>query len=147
VQLIRQRTGDWRADDAELGRVRARRPHAAEADPEVVHDEYAVAVDDGGELVTWRFTPLAATAEAPEGTVLVRGTPCHAAEVAGTRPFAPADAALASEQLADAQAQAAELEAAAAQAVRERLLDRAGVAELAAEARSTAEALRRHTGQ
>ncbi len=147
VQLIRRRTDDWRAAGAELERVRAQRPHAADADPEVAHDEFAVAVDDRGELVTWRFTPLAATAPLPEGATLVRGTPCYAAVVAGTRPFAPADTALAAEQLADAQAQAAEREAAGAEAARDRLLHGAGTAELAAEARSTAEALRRHTGQ
>src|SRR4051794_8036523 len=42
VRIIRARTAEWRGPDrSELARVRERRPHAGEADPEVAHDEYA----------------------------------------------------------------------------------------------------------
>jgi hypothetical protein len=118
VQVIRRRAADWHADPGELGRVRARRPHAAEADPDLLHDEFAVAVEDGGALVLWRFAPLLATATAPPGTQLVRGTPCYAAAAVQRTPCAPAGTARAAERLAAAQQAAAEREAAAAGAVR-----------------------------
>ena len=52
-----RKTRGWKAR-TELGDVRARRPHAPEHDPDVLHDEFAVAVDDDGYLHTWRFRPL-----------------------------------------------------------------------------------------
>src|SRR5690349_13656237 len=42
----------------ELGEVRAHRPQASSEDPDLAHDEFAVTVEDGGHLVTWRFRPL-----------------------------------------------------------------------------------------
>src|SRR4051812_39220166 len=50
VQVIRERIRTWHARDSELARVRAHRTHVAEADRSVAHEEYAVAVDDAGEL-------------------------------------------------------------------------------------------------
>jgi hypothetical protein len=47
------------APATELCEVRARRPHGGSEDPDVVHDEFAVTVEDDGQLVTWRFRPLA----------------------------------------------------------------------------------------
>jgi len=111
VQVIRQRIADWTPVDSELARVRARRAHAGDADREVVHDEFAVAVDDGGQLVTWRFRPLPADRTAPQAAVVLPGAPTYVALEAGRTPFEPADAVRAAEQLAEAQERAAALEA------------------------------------
>ena len=51
-------TRAWR-QPSELGAARAQRPHAAERDGAIPHDEFAVSVEDDGHLVTWRFRPLA----------------------------------------------------------------------------------------
>jgi hypothetical protein len=147
TQVIRDRTRTWHPRGGELERVRARRAHAGDADRDLAHDEYAVSVDDRGDLITWRFTPLAFDAAAPAGAQLVPGVPCYAAREVGRAPFDPQDAARAAEQLADAQAAAARREAEAAAAARRALAGRRHAAELAQETRSTAAALRRHTGQ
>jgi hypothetical protein len=147
VQVIHGRIRDWRPRGGELERVRARRGHAGEADRELAHDEFAVSVDDAGDLVTWRFTPLAYDAAPPRDAELLPGTPCYAAREVGRTPFDPEDAAHAAEQLADAQDAAARREAAAAGEARRALVAQERAAELEREARSTAQALRRHTGQ
>src|SRR4051812_43178587 len=147
VQVIRERTRRWKAGDTELERVRVRRTHAPEADQGVAHDEFAVAVEDEGDLVTWRFSPLAADERAPAGALLLPGVPNYAAREVARTPFDPEDAAHAAEQLAEAQYVAAEREGAAAEEVREALRDLERRRALAGEARSTAQALRRHTGQ
>ena len=147
VQVIRGRTRDWHPRDGELERVRARRNHRGEADRELAHDEFAVSVDDHGELVTWRFTPLAYDAPRPRDAELLPGSPCYAARELERTPFDPSDAAHAAEQLADAQVAAARREAAAVAQAREALAKQRRAEELARETRSTAAALRRHTGQ
>jgi hypothetical protein len=128
--VIRARTREWRArHDSELARVRAGRPHAGEADRRFAHDEFAVSVEDGGRLVTWRFTPLAAHERPAVGDRLLVGMPRYAAREVASAPHDASDAALAAEQLAAAQEDAAALERAAA------------------EAASTGRALRAVTGQ
>jgi hypothetical protein len=148
VRIIRARTREWRAHDrGELARVRERRPHAGEAARDVAHDEYAVAVGDGGHLVTWCFTPLAADEVPGPADVLLVGTPRYAARPVADAPHDARDAALAAEQLAVAQEAAADREAAAAQATRAALVAREEARELAAESASTGAALRSVTGQ
>jgi hypothetical protein len=71
VLLVRERTAEWRGAGGELARVRARRPHAGDTDPDAAHDEYAVAVDEGGRLVTFAFMPLAASEDAAPTSVLI----------------------------------------------------------------------------
>jgi hypothetical protein len=46
VQMVRERTAEWRGRGGDLAQARARRPHAGDAEPEAAHDEYAVAVSD-----------------------------------------------------------------------------------------------------
>lgn len=136
-----------RHDESELGRVRAQRPHASDADPRLVHDEYAIAVADGGRLVMWRFTPLLADQGPEPGAVLVDGRPRYGAMTAEETRFDPRDVALAAEQLADAQRNAAVREAAAIESAKQREAAEEAASELAAETESTGDALRGVTGQ
>lgn len=145
--IVGSRIRDWDESEHELADVRRRRPHAAERDPQLAHDEYAVAVGENADLVTWRFRPLPADVDLPAGAILVTGKPRYAATPLLDRPYDPVDAARAAEQLAEAQEEAAALEQEAiARAARG--LDEARTArELEAEARGTGAALRRITGQ
>jgi hypothetical protein len=136
-----------RADDPELGRVRARRPHAYDADPQLVHDEYAIAVGEGGRLVMWRFTPLGAEDPVDPGAREIGGRPRYAALPVEETRFDPRDVALAAEQLAAAQQNAAVREAAAIETARTRHAAQEAASELSAETESTGEALRAVTGQ
>ena len=144
--LVRKRTEEWRGAGGELSRVRARRPHAGDADPHVAHDEYAVAVSDDGRLVTFAFTPLAASEAAAQEAILITGTPRYEALEVAANHFDPVDAARAAEQLAEAQEHAARLEAAAITRAYEELDGNAAARELLNEARSTGAALRDITG-
>ena len=145
---IRAHTTDWRPADGPLARVRARRPHAAEADRDVAHDEYAVAVEgDDGLLVTFAFIPLAAHEDPARDAVLIRGAPRYDAREVTTAQYDPVDAARAAEQLADAQEHAAGLEAAAIERAHAELAADREARELLAETRSTGAALRDITGQ
>jgi hypothetical protein len=136
----------WR-QKSELRAVREARPHAGDADPDVVHDEYAVTAEDDGWLLTWRFRALSLGEHAGDDEVEVPGRPCYAAQAISERRFDAHDAARAAEQLVVAQEDAAAREAAAAAAAHGGILDAGERAELALEARSTAAALRRATGQ
>lgn len=147
AMLIGSRIRDWEESDHELAAVRRRRPHAPEADPHVPHDEYAVAVGDPGDLVTWRFQPLAAGENAPRSDELITGRPRYAAREVLRAPYDPVDAARAAEQLAEAQQEAARLEQAAIERAVRRLHDARSAAEIEAESRSTGAALRGITGQ
>jgi hypothetical protein len=142
----------WRAlfgrrEDSELSRVRARRPHAPEADPQLAHDEYAIAVGDGGRLVMWRFTPLRADEDPEPGAQLVDGRPRYGAVTAEETRFDQRDVARAAEQLAAAQQNAAVREAAAIASAQERAAELQAECDLAEETESTGEALRGVTGQ
>lgn len=132
---------------SELGTIRARRPQAGSEDPDLAHDQFAVAVDEGGWLVTWRFRPLPVDAQPGLEEVEVPGRPRWAASPIADIRFDARDAARAAEQLVEAQAAAAEREEAAATAAHGGIADAAHRAELADEARSTAAALQRATGQ
>ena len=145
--IIHSRIRDWEASDHELAGVRERRPHAAEADPELAHDEYAVAVGEAADLVTWRFRPLAAHVDLPPDAVLISGRPRYAAVPVIDEPYDPVDAARAAEQLAAAQQHAAEIERAAIERAARGLEEARSERELEAEARGTGAALRRITGQ
>jgi hypothetical protein len=131
---------------SELGTVCARRPHAGEADPELVHPEFAVTVEETGQLLVWRFRPLAVMEVAREGEVLVPGRPRYAADVVEERPLDP-DPARAAEALAETQERAAQLEAEAREAARQGRIDAAQRRELEQETSSTAAALQHLTGQ
>jgi hypothetical protein len=147
VRMVRANTEEWRRTGGELARVRRRRPHAAEADPDVVHTEYAVAVSHDGGLVTFAYHPLASYEEAGRGADLIPGVPRYEAFEHSIVEFDPVDAGRAAEQLAEAQDHAARLEAAAIERARADLAMDDEARELAAEARSTGEALREITGQ
>jgi len=136
----------WRRP-SDLAAVRARRPHAGEADPELAHDEFAVSVEEDGWLVTWRFRPLAIHENPTKDEVEVPGRPCYAAQAVDDRAFDAADVSRAAEQLVAAQERAADRERAAAQTAHSVVADAARRAELLAETRSTAAALQRATGQ
>ena len=136
----------WRGR-TELGTVRRGRPQAGGEDPDLVHDEFAVSVEDEGFLVTWRFRPLGVGDQLTEDEIEVPGRPRYGASPAEQRAFDAFDAARAAEQLVEAQARAAEREARAIQAADLATADAARRAEIAAEARSTAAALQRVTGQ
>jgi len=143
---IRRLTRRWdRA--SELGSVHAKRAHRGERDPEAVHDEYAVTVEDSGHLYVWRMRPLAAGQDADPSEVLVPGRPQHSAVVAQELRFDPLDAARAAEQLVAAQSVAAELEQQASQRAATQLAAARDAHALEAETRSTADALRHLTGQ
>jgi hypothetical protein len=131
----------------ELGEVRAHRPQAGTEDPDVAHDEFAVSVEDGGRLVTWRFRPLAIAERPVEDEMEVLGRPRYAASPVDGVPFEPHDTVRAAEQLVLAQAKAADREAAAAGAARAGIEAGSAHASLQAEAATTAAALRRATGQ
>lgn len=133
---------------SELRDVLQRRPHAGTEDSELIHDRFAVTAEDDGWLLTWRFRPLA-FGERPEdeAEIEVPGRPCYAARAISEARFDAHDAARAAEQLVIAQEDAAAREAAAAAAVHGGVIDAAERAELAIEARTTAAALRRATGQ
>jgi hypothetical protein len=149
VEIARQAwrmTRSW-SRRSELRTVREQRQQAGSEDPDLAHDQYAVTVQDDGDLVTWRFRPLR-IGEAPRREeVEVAGRPCYAASPVELEPFDVHDTARAAEQLVAAQEAAAAREAqAAAEAVEdaEAARDRA---ELANEAPSTAAALRGSTGE
>jgi hypothetical protein len=146
VLAVRERTRGW--DEAgELARVRAGRPHAAERDPRLVHDEFAVTVEDSGRLFVWRFVPLAAAEPSPASAVEVPGRPRYAASVVQQRPLDVADTARAAEQLVEAQEHAAVREAAAADAARRALVDQHEAERRAADAAAAAATLQHLTGQ
>ena len=127
--------------------VRARRPQAGAEDPELVHDEYAVAVGDDGRLVTWRFRPLPVREHPGRDEIEIPGRPRYAASPVDDVPFDGRDTVRASDQLVLAQDRAAEREADAVAIVRAALAAEAAHAELVAETLGTAAALRRTTGQ
>jgi hypothetical protein len=136
----------WR-EPSDLREVLARRPQAGSEDPDLAHDLFAVTVQDDGWLYTWRYRPLACDEEPGLEQVEVQGRPRHAAEIVTERRFDARDAALAAEQLVEAQDDAAKREAWAA-AEANALAERADLdAEELEEARSTAAALQRATGQ
>jgi hypothetical protein len=127
---------------SELGAVLAARPHAGEADRDVVHDAFAVTVEDDGRLLTWRFRPLGVDERVHEDLddeIEVPGRPRPAASIGAPPGCAAGAAPPPAEQLVEAQERAADRERAAA--------DAAGRGELAIEARTTAAALRSATGQ
>lgn len=136
----------WR-QRSELRDVLERRPHAGSADPDLVHDLFAVTVQDDGWLYTWRYRPLAWDQEPGLEQVEVPGRPRYEAEVILERRFDARDAARAAEQLVEAQEGAAQREALAAaqaaHAVEHAELDEHELEE----ARTTAAALQRSTGQ
>jgi hypothetical protein len=139
-------TRSWRRR-SELGTVRARRPQAGGEDPDVAHDEFAVTVEDDGWLLTWRFRPLHVGEQPAAEEIEVPGRPRYGARVVADRRFDARDTARAAEQLVAAQDRAEQREVAAAAAARDAIADAARRAELALEARSTAAALQRSTGQ
>lgn len=143
---IAKSTRRWDAR-SELGTVRARRPHAGDADARLVHAEYAVTVEDTGELFVWHYLPLAVDAPAPPAMVEVPGRPRWAADVVERLALDTTDTARAAEQLVAAQARAAELELAARQDAEGALARREARDELAAETAAAALPLRHLTGQ
>jgi hypothetical protein len=145
ASAVRRRTVRWDAP-SELGSVRARRPHAAEIDHELLHPEYAVTVEDHGRFYLWRFVPLAVGERPPPNHVWVPGRPCYAAAVVGERTF-DLDAGSAAEALIEAQADAARREAEERDAAARAVVDHTRRLELEAEAASTAAALQHLTGQ
>ena len=148
VRIIRDRTWQWRRDrDDDLAEVRRVRPHAAEADAEVAHVEYAVSVEDNGKFVTWAFEPLHATDRWDEEAVLITGIPRYEARAVERFAYDPTDQARASEQLVEAQERAAALEAGEIVRARRELEHGTAAAELMAESLATGEALRGVTGQ
>ena len=147
VEVIRARTAEWRPGKGDLAKVRRNRPHAVEADLDIAHDEYAVAVSDDGRLVTFAYVPLMAGERPARSSVLIPGKPRYEAVEVDTDRFDPDDAVVAAEQLAAAQQHAAELEASAIDRGRAELAEREAAIDLAVETQSTAAALRRITGQ
>ncbi|QEC48493.1 hypothetical protein FSW04_13570 [Baekduia soli] len=142
----RAMTRSWRHPH-ELASVRAHRPQAGTEDCDVAHVEYAVSVQDDGHLVTWCFRPLEVSEGPRVHEVEIPGRPRYAATPVEETPFAARDTVRAAEQLVEAQARAADLEAAAAREAHAAIDAARADAELAAEARSTAAALQRSTGQ
>ena len=134
-------------ETSEFAAIRAHRPQAGTEDPTVMHDEFAVAVDEDGHLVTWRFRPLRVSEEPIESEIEVPGRPRYAASPIDVTEFDVQDTARASEQLVTAQSQAADWETESAAAAHRALDGSHADAELAAEARTTAAALQRATGQ
>jgi hypothetical protein len=132
---------------SELATVRARRPQAGSEDPDLAHDEFAVTVEEDGRLVAWRFRPLFVAERPAAFEIEVPGRPRYAASRCDATSFDVHDTVRASEQLVMAQTEAAECEAASAGAAHEALDAEHAYAELAAEARTTAAALQRTTGQ
>jgi hypothetical protein len=136
----------WRQGSV-LRDVLAKRPHAGSEDPDLVHDLFAVTVEDDGWLYTWRYRPLRWDEEPGLEDVEVPGRPRYAAEVIDERRFDARDAARAAEQLVEAQEGAASRESLAAARVAHAAEQRSLNADEADEARSTAAALQRSTGQ
>jgi hypothetical protein len=132
---------------SELRSVLEARPHAGAQDPDVAHELFAVTAEDDGWLYTWRFRPLRISEQPDDDEVEVPGRPRYAAEVITERRFDAHDAARAAEQLVTAQDDAATREAKAAGAAYDGLEDASARADLAIEARTTAAALQRATGQ
>ena len=67
-----------------LAAIREQRPHALEADPTLVHLEYAADVDERGDIVVWEFLPVplgVSAQELPPGWQFVPGRPNHIAVV------------------------------------------------------------------
>jgi len=147
VAAIRRHTAEWRPGKSDLANARRSRPHADEADRDIAHDEYAVIVADDGRLLTFLYTPLMSGERPGARAVLVPGKPRYEAVEERTDHFDPEDAVRAAEQLAAAQVRAAELEAAAIERARVDVDEREAAYDHALETRSTAEALRRITGQ
>lgn len=143
--VVRRFSRGW-DEPSELEAVRAQRPHRAERDEEIVHDEYAVTAEDSGHLFVWRFRPLSVDADPAPGELLVPGRPRHAAAVMEERPL-EADAARAAEQLVEAQEEAARLEAEAREDAVRRRVEAIERGELERESASTAAALQHLTGQ
>jgi hypothetical protein len=139
-------TRSWRPT-TELAAVRANRPQAGGEDPDVAHDEFAVTVEEDGRLVTWRFRPLSTSQRPADLEIEVPGRPRYAASPVEATSFDAEDTVRASEQLVTAQAQAAKREAAAAADAHAVLDDDRAQMTLAGEARTTAAALQRVTGQ
>jgi hypothetical protein len=119
VAVVRRRTEEWHGNVGELGRVRVRRSHRLNADAEVAHREYAVAVGESGVLITHCFTPLHAHERVSAGATLVPGIPRYESRPVERTPYDIHDTAR------------------AAEAARELMI----------ESRSTADALRGVTGQ
>jgi hypothetical protein len=130
-----------------LGTVRARRPQAGSEDSDYAHDQFAVTVEDDGWLITWRFRPLAVAERPGDHEVEVPGRPRYAASAVFDIRFDVEDTARAAEQLVVAQEAAAQRERDAATAAHDGIADADRRAALALEARSTAAALQRATGQ
>lgn len=136
-------TRGWRRG-GELERVRRARPHAGERDPDLVHDEFAVTVEDSGYLFVWRFRTLEVYDVYPDDEVAVPGRPRHTAKVVTEIALDPHDTAVAAAQLAEAQDVAAEYERRA----RDHVTQAASHdGEVAADRRAVAAALRHLTGQ
>jgi len=132
---------------SELRSVLEARPHAGAQDPDVAHELFAVTAEDDGWLATWRFRPLRLHEQPGDHEVEVPGRPRYAAEIITEARFDAHDAARAAEQLVAAQDAAAAREAAAAATAYDGIEDAADRADLAIEARTTAAALQRATGQ
>ncbi|MCW3001916.1 MAG: hypothetical protein JWQ20_1214 [Conexibacter sp.] len=139
-------TRSWR-QPTELATVRAHRPQAGTEDPDGAHAEFAVTVGEDGQLVTWQFRPLLISEHPAELEVEVPGRPRYGASPVDDAPFDVHDTVRAAEQLVIAQDRAAQREAAAAIAAHAAMDEAVAHADLAAEARSTAAALQRATGQ
>jgi hypothetical protein len=136
----------WRQRSV-LRDVLDQRPHAGSEDPDLVHDLFAVTVEDDGWLYTWRYRPLRWDEEPGLEQVEVPGRPRYAAEVILERRFDARDAARAAEQLVEAQEGAEKREALAAAAAAH-TVEQADLDEHEREeARTTAAALQRSTGQ
>jgi hypothetical protein len=136
----------WRQKST-LRAVREARPQAGSEDPDVLHHQYAVTAEDDGYLITWRFRALEVGEPPDEDEVEVPGRPRWGAKAISDLRFDWQDAARAAEQLVDAQEEAAARELRAAARAGHGETDAERRAELAAEARSTAAALQRATGQ
>jgi hypothetical protein len=136
--LIVRRITRPRREPSELRRVREGRPHRGERDPDLAHDEYAVSVEEHGELYLWCFRPLHIDSAHPEegdDWIVVPGVPEYVAQVVDAWPYDPRDAGRAAEQLAEAQAEAAAYEAAAIEDTRRRYEAQLAEAEIAEEGR------------
>jgi hypothetical protein len=132
---------------SELRSALEARPHAGDQDTAVAHDLFAVTAQDDGWLCTWRFRPLRLHEAPGDAEVEVPGRPRYAARIVTETRFDAHDTARAAEQLVLAQDAAAAREAAAAGAAYDGIEDASERADLAIEARTTAAALRRATGQ
>ena len=138
----------WR-QRSELRDVLEQRPHAGSEDPDLVHDLFAVTVEDDGWLYTWRYRPLrvgrgagAGAGRGPGPAALRgRGDPRARASTRATRRGPPSS----SSRRRRARPRREALAAAQAAHVVERA--DAATSTSAEEARTTAAALQRSTGQ